>query len=197
MKSIPGYQALFEAAFPGEADPITFENLGKAIGAFERKLVTVAPFDKFMKGDVAALDDDQLRGLELFLEVGCTQCHTGPQVGGTQFQKLGSVKPWPDLVDSGREKHTGAPADRWFFKVPTLRNVTETGPYLHDGSVGTLPKMVQLMAEHQTSRGKLTEAETQSLVAFLGALKGELPREYIAKPELPENGPNTPGPDPS
>jgi cytochrome c peroxidase len=197
LRSIPGYEALFKAAFPDDAEPVTFENLGKAIGAFERKLVTLAPFDRFMKGEPAALDDDQLRGLDLFLEVGCTQCHTGPSIGGTQFQKLGSVKPWPDLVDSGREKHTGSPADRYFFKVPTLRNVTETGPWLHDGSITTIEKMVQLMAEHQTSRGKLTDEETRLLVAFLGSLKGEIPFEYIAEPKLPENGPTTPGPDPS
>ncbi len=198
MKSIPGYLPLFQAAFPDDSDPITFANIGKAIGAFERKLVTVAPFDRFMKGDTAALDDDQLRGLKLFLDAGCTQCHTGPSVGGTQFQKLGSVKPWPDpLTDTGREKHTGAAADRYFFKVPTLRNITETGPWLHDGSVTSLERMVQLMSEHQTSRGKLTAEETRLLVAFLGALRGDIPRDYIAEPQLPENGPTTPGPDPS
>ncbi|HWB79656.1 MAG TPA: cytochrome c peroxidase [Nannocystaceae bacterium] len=197
IKSIPGYAPLFQAAFPDASDPLTYENIGKAIGAFERKLVTPAAFDKFMKGDTSALDEDQMRGLKLFLDVGCTQCHTGPAIGGTQFQKLGSVKPWPNLVDTGREKHTGAAADRYFFKVPTLRNVAETGPWLHDGSIGTLEKMVELMSEHQTSRGKLSAEETRLLVAFLGALTGELPREYIAEPKLPENGPTTPAPDPS
>jgi cytochrome c peroxidase len=198
VKSIPGYAPLFRAAFPDASDPITFENLGKAIGAFERKLVTISPFDRFMNGDAAALDEDQLRGLKLFLDAGCTQCHTGPAIGGTQFQKLGTVKPWPDEIkDPGRQKHTGAPADRFFFKVPTLRNVVETGPWLHDGSIDSLERMVQLMSEYQTSRGKLSAEETRLLVAFLGALTGEIPREYVAEPKLPESGPTTPAPDPS
>jgi cytochrome c peroxidase len=185
LKSVPKYVEMFAAAFPEGGEPITMANLGRAIGAYERKLVTPAPFDRFMAGDMAALDEAQLLGLQYFLDVGCTQCHSGPAVGGMQFQKLGSIKPWPDLVDEGRAAHTKNAIDKFVFKVPSLRNVTETGPWLHDGSIEDLETMVGKMAEHQSARGKLTDAETKAIVAFLGSLKGELPKDLIKAPELP------------
>jgi len=192
LKSIPGYAEKFAAAFPEGGDAITYANMAKAIGAFERKLVTPAAFDKFLAGDVAALDQAQLKGLQLFVDVGCTQCHTGAAVGGTQFQKLGSVKPWPDLADEGRGAITKSPIDKFVFKVPSLRNIEKTGPYLHDGSIDSLPKMVDMMAEYQAARGKLTPDETTAIVAFLGALTGTPPKDLIAEPALPESGPTTP-----
>ncbi len=194
LKSIPGYAEPFTAAFPGGGDPITPANVSQAIAAFERKLVTPAPIDKFLAGDVTALDEEQLRGLTLFLDVGCTTCHTGPAIGGMQFQKLGSVKPWPDLTDEGRAAHTKSPLDRFVFKVPSLRNVAKTGPWLHDGSINDLSVMVQKMAEHQSARGKLTGVETAALVAFLGSLTGTLPVALISEPTLPPSGPQTPQP---
>lgn len=196
IRSIPGYAEKFTAAF-GEGDVITYDNVGKAIGAFERKLVTPGRFDQFLNGKITALAEPELRGLVLFLDVGCTTCHTGPAVGGAQFQKLGSVKPWPGLEDEGRKAITQAEADAFVFKVPSLRNVTETAPYLHDGSIASLAEIVVKMAEHQTARGKLSEQEVGDIVAFLGALKGDLPLELIAPPTLPESGPNTPPPDAS
>lgn len=192
LESIPGYAEKFAAAFPGEDKPVNFANLRKALGAFERKLVTPAAFDRFMTGDLAALDEAQLVGLQAFLDVGCTQCHSGPLLGGMQFQKLGSVKPWPDLKDEGRAAHTKSPLDRFMFKVPSLRNVAKTGPYLHDGSIGDLSTMVDRMAEFQAARGKLTPAETRAIVAFLDTLTGELPSKWIKAPALPESGPQTP-----
>jgi cytochrome c peroxidase len=101
------------------------------------------------------------------------------------------VKAWPDLKDAGRMEATKQESDKHFFKVPSLRNITETGPYLHDGSVKSLEDMVSKMAEHQLGK-VLTADETASIVTFLKALKGELPKEYIAQPKLPESGPNTP-----
>ncbi|RMG98813.1 MAG: cytochrome-c peroxidase [Deltaproteobacteria bacterium] len=196
LESIPGYVEKFKAAFPDDAKPVTYDNMAKAIGAFERKLVTPAPFDQFLAGNMGALNKKQLWGLQLFMDVGCTTCHTGPGLGGTMFQKLGSVKPWP-TKDEGRYKVTKQEADKFVFKVPILRNITKTGPYLHDGSIADLGEMVQKMAEHQTAKGRLSDAELDALLAFLDALTGEIPKELIAKPELPASGPNTPKPDPS
>jgi len=197
LESIPGYVEAFTAAFPDERDPITEKTVSHAIGAYERKLVTPGRFDRFMKGDLAALEQEELRGLQLFFDVGCTQCHTGAAVGGTQFQKLGTVKPWPNLTDEGRFRETKDPKDRFVFKVPSLRNVTKTGPYLHDGSIDSLEDMVQRMAEHQSTRGRLKPDEAAAIVAFLHTLEGELPAALIAAPTLPPSGPETPKPDAS
>lgn len=197
LQSIPGYVEAFATAFPGEPQPLTYDNMAKAIGAFERGLVTPSPFDEFLGGKLTALDSKQLAGLQLFLDVGCTQCHNGPGVGGAMFQKLGAVKPWEGLKDPGRFKVTQSKADEFVFKVPSLRNIAETGPYLHDGSIATLPEMVQKMAQHQLAKGELSEPDLAALVSFLGSLTGELPTEYIAKPTLPESGPTTPAPDPA
>lgn len=197
LKSMPAYVEMFKAAFPDDNDPINYDNMAKAIGAFERKLVTPSRFDEFLSGKMVALKQDELRGLELFLDVGCITCHGGSTLGGTQYQKLGSVKPWPDLEDKGRGAITGNAADDFVFKVPSLRNVTKTAPYLHDGSFDELDVMVAKMAEHQSARGALKPEEVDDIVAFLGALEGEIPSEYIKKPELPPSGPNTPEPDAS
>ena len=192
LKSIPGYVELFKKAFPDEKDPVTFENFGKAIGAFERKLLTPAPWDAYLKGDDDALTDKQKEGLNLFINKGCATCHQGAGVGGHMYQKLGLVKPWP-TKDKGRAEVKGFEALVGFFKVPSLRNITETAPYLHDGSVETLDEMVKKMAEHQQGQ-ILSEKETKSIIEFLKALKGEVDEEYIAEPKLPEDGPKTPKP---
>lgn len=198
LRSIPGYVEAFAAAFPGEPEPVTYENMAKAIGAFERGLVTPSPFDEFLGGKLTALSTEQLAGLQLFMNVGCTQCHDGPALGGGSFKKLGAVKPWEGLKDQGRFKVTNAKDDEFMFKVPSLRNIAETGPYLHDGSIATLPEMVSKMTAHQLAKGELSEAELSALVAFLGSLTGELPpKEYIGKPTLPESGPDTRAPDPA
>ncbi|MEZ4383577.1 MAG: cytochrome-c peroxidase [Nannocystaceae bacterium] len=196
IKSIPGYADLFKAAFPGDADPITYKNIGKAIGDFERGLMTPAPFDDFMKGDITALSPDAMRGLQLFMDAQCTQCHTGPNLGGTMYQKMGSVKEY-DTKDLGRYEITKNEDDKKVFKVPGLRNVAKTAPYLHDGSAATLDAVLNVMAEYQTAKGKLSDDERRYLVAFLETLTGTVDEEYIKKPELPENGPKTPAPDPS
>jgi cytochrome c peroxidase len=197
LRSIPGYEEKFAAAFPGEDPPITYDNVGRAVGAYERTLLTPARFDAFIAGDLDALKGQELRGLQLFLDVGCTQCHSGALLGGTQFQKLGTIKPWPDLHDVGRSKITASDADKFVFKVPSLRNVTQTAPYFHNGSEADLGNAVRMMAEHQTARGKLQDDEVLAIVAFLGSLEGEIPKDKIGAPALPENGPDTPGPDPS
>ncbi len=198
LRSIPGYAEPFQKAFPGEEQPITMENVGNAIGAFERKLMTPSKFDAFLAGDVNALTAEQARGLKAFVgDGGCITCHSGTLLGGTMFQKLGLMKPWPGVTDEGRSVVTGNAAEKFFFKVPQLRNVTKTAPYLHDGSVDDLAKVVDMMAEYQLGR-KLKKEQVADIVAFLDSLTGELPpTDFIAKPQLPESGPDTPKPDPN
>lgn len=191
LKSIPGYVESFKTTFPDQEDPLTFVNVGNAIGAFERKLMTPSRFDDFLKGDDAALSDAEKHGLNLFITTGCTICHNGMGIGGHLYQKLGLVKEWP-TEDLGRFEATGVETDKYFFKVPSLRNITETAPYLHDGSVETLPVIVSKMAEHQLGR-VLADEDVDAIVAFLGALKGRIDEDFIRKPELPADGPDTPG----
>lgn len=194
IESIPGYVEQFEKVFPEEG--VTYDNIAKAIGAFERKLVTPSPFDAFLQGEATALSEDALRGLDLFYQAGCTTCHTGVGIGGGMYQKLGIQKPY-DTKDEGRFEVTNNEADKFIFKVPSLRNITKTAPYLHDGSITTLEDMVALMAEYQTAKGNLSADEMKWMLAFLDSLTGELPTDYIKEPELPESGPKTPAPSPS
>ena len=191
LKSIPGYETHFKAAFPGEADPITYDNVAKAIGAFERKLSTPGRFDDYLEGKEDALTADEKRGLGKFLATGCTACHNGPAFGGMLYQKLGLVKPWPFLNDVGRSKITGNEAEKGFFKVPSLRNIAETGPYFHDGSINSLELAVALMAEHQLGRTLPTE-DVADIATFLRSLTGRIDESYVAAPALPESGPETP-----
>jgi cytochrome c peroxidase len=195
LKSIPGYAPAFAAAFPDEVDPITYDNMARAIGAFERQLMTPGPLDLFIAGDVEALDEDERQGLATFVSVGCVSCHMGPAVGGTLYRKLGFVFPY-ETEDPGREKITGEEADRHVFKVPSLRNVARTAPYFHDGSIATLEEAVRLMGYHQLGQ-TLEPAQIEDIVVFLNSLTGEIDEVYIAEPELPESGPDTPAPDPS
>jgi cytochrome c peroxidase len=196
LKSIPGYEGPFQASFPGQADPITYDNMAIAIGAFERTLVSPGKWDRYLAGDASALTEAEVAGGKLFAQTGCVTCHMGVAVGGSSYQKLGNVLPYP-TADEGRKVVTGLDADLHVFKVPSLRNVAKTAPYFHDGSVATLPEAVRLMAKHQLGK-ELTPEDTASIVTFLDALTGELPsRDVIAKPEIPPSGPNTPKADPT
>ncbi len=162
--------------------------------AAERKLVTPGRWDEFLKGDAAALTEAELAGLQAFLDANCQTCHMGPYVGGTIFQKLGVVKPWPHQKDLGRFEVTKNEADKMMFKVPSLRNVAKTAPYFHDGSVATLEEAVAKMAEYETGE-ELTPEQIASIVTFLNALTGQVPAGYVAKPELPPSTAKTPKPD--
>ncbi len=179
LRAIPEYRAAFRAAFPGQASPVTYDNVGLAIGAFERRLVTPAPWDRYLQGDTAALTPAEREGFNVFFSTGCQACHTGALMGGTMYQKIGMVRPWPDKSDIGRAAVTHQAQDSLVFKVPSLRNVEHTGPYFHNGSVGTLQQAVMLMAQHQLGRD-LTEQQASQIVAFLHALTGEAPAAYIA-----------------
>jgi cytochrome c peroxidase len=195
LDSIPGYAPLFAAAFPGDEKPISFDNFGKAVGAFERRLVTPAPIDAFIAGDLDALDDAQVAGLQTFLDTGCTTCHQGVAIGGAMYQKLGLVRPF-ETADEGRAAITKNPADKGFFKVPSLRNVAKTGPYFHDGGLATLDDAIRTMAAVQLGRD-LDDAQIASIRTFLESLTGTIDAAYVAAPDLPESGPRTPKPDPS
>ncbi|PRP95416.1 Cytochrome c551 peroxidase precursor [Enhygromyxa salina] len=187
LANIPGYVEAFATAFPEAEEPVSFDNMANAIGAFERKLTTPAPIDAWLGGDDAALSAEALAGLKLFLDSDCQSCHNGFNFGGVSYQKLGTEKPWPRLADNGRFEVTKDERDRFVFKVPTLRNVAKTAPYLHDGTIATLPDMVAKMVEHQTKRaGPYTPEEMANMLAFLDALTGEIPSDYIAMPELPK-----------
>jgi len=194
LKSIPEYVSAFRKAFPGQSDPVTFDNMATAIGAFERGLVTPSRWDKFLQGDKNALSQVEKAGLNKYVEVGCHTCHMGAYLGGSQYQKLGVMKPWPDSHDPGRYKVTQSEADKMVFKVPSLRNIGETAPYYHDGSVPTLEKAIELMAVHQLGRTPDEEA-IRSITTFLKALTGDIPRDYIKPPVLPKSTPSTPKPE--
>ena len=195
LTSIPGYLPLFQAAFPGQADPITFDNVGLAIGAFERTLLTPAPFDRYLQGDLAALTPEQQTGLQTFMDTGCTTCHNGNTVGGQMYQKLGLVKAY-QTQDMGRYDLTGKDADKMFFKVPMLRNVSKTAPYFHDGSIATLDEAIKTMAEYQLGR-TLDDTQASQIANFLDSLTGDLPTDRIGVPAMPVSGPDTPKPDPT
>ncbi len=184
LQAIPAYRAAFRAAFPDQAQPITYDNLGRAIGTFERGLVTPARWDQYLQGDRAVLSPAELRGARAFVDVGCVGCHNGALVGGAMFQRLGARTPYPTLADSGRYKVSGSAADLFVFKVPALRNVEMTGPYFHDGSVGSLEEAVRLMGRYQLGV-ELSAQQISDIRAWLGSLTGRLPGEYIADPPLP------------
>lgn len=184
LKSIPGYMPHFQAAFPGDSDPITYDHVGQAIGAFERRLMTPGRFDEFLAGDQTALTEREKEGLALFIQTGCTACHYGPALGGNSYATLGAQEPYT-TNDLGRYAVTGKETDKYVFKVPSLRNVAVTGPYLHDGSIPTLESMVQLMVRHQLGK-QLSSDDVDTMVIFLRSLTGELPAEYTAAPVLPD-----------
>jgi len=191
LKSMPQYVQAFKAAFPTDKDPVTFDNMARAIGAFERKLITPSRWDKLLEGDQAALAPAEKQGFNTFITAGCQTCHSGALLGASLYQKLGVIKPYPDESDLGRFQLTKSEGDKMVFKVPSLRNIEKTGPYFHNGKVGTLEEAVTRMAEYQVGK-KLSDAETQSIVTWLKSLTGEIPAEYVKPPKLPESTAKTP-----
>lgn len=197
LESMPEYVAAFEKAFPGQKPAITLTNVGIAIGAFERKLVTPSRWDAFLNGDQSALSEAEKEGFVAFASNGCVTCHAGPAVGGQMLQKVGLVKPWPNDKDPGRFEVTANEADRMIFKAPSLRNIAKTGPYFHDGATATLDEAILLMGRHQLGR-EIPEADRKKIETFLSALTGELPpADFIKAPALPPSTAKTPKADPS
>lgn len=193
LETIPGYRESFWRVF--REDRITLDQVTKAIAAFENTLVTPnSRFDRWLAGDNRALGEQELRGYKLFKSSGCVACHNGPAAGGTSFQKLGLVEPYKgDTSIPGRAAVTGKDADRFKFKVPTLRNVELTYPYFHDGSAKTLAEAVEVMGKIQLGR-TFSKDENDDIVAFLRTLTGDAPNFRL--PQLPPSGPNTPEPTP-
>ena len=189
LERITDYAPLFAAAFPGDPHPMTVKNIGKAIGSYERTLVTPSPFDHYLAGNMNALSATARAGLEKFIDTGCTACHNGAGVGGGMYQKFGVVEDYwvatgSQTIDNGRAEVTKSPPDLYVFKVPSLRNVAMTAPYFHDGSVATLPEAVSVMARVQLG-AKLSDVDTRNIIAFLESLTGELPADFATVPILP------------
>jgi cytochrome c peroxidase len=177
MKKISSdeYISMFKKAFPNEKKPHVYKNVGVAIGAFEKTLLTPSKFDDFMNGNDKALTKAEQAGLKKFIEVGCTSCHSGAGVGGGMYMQLGLAKPYK-TKDLGRFNITKLEEDKFVFKVPTLRNIAKTYPYLHDGSVKTLPEMIKVMAEFQLGVD-LKKEEIKSIETFLNTLTAkQLPK---------------------
>lgn len=194
LKSIPEYRAAFKKAFPEEKDPMNYENMARAIGAFERKLVTPSRWDKFLRGDQNALTNEEKAGFNVFMETGCQACHAGTYLGGNLYQRLGAARPWPDTSDIGREKVTKSEADKMVFKVPGLRNIEKTKPYYHNGKVETLEEAVSRMGEYQLGKN-LSDGQVRSIATWLKTLTGDIPADYIKPPALPKSTNKTPKPD--
>ena len=189
LKGMKEYVALFKAAFPVDKEPVTVANFAKAVGAYERTLMTPAAFDDFMQGNAGALSEQQKRGLRTFMDTGCLTCHFSPYLGGKLYQKFGVFEPYQKYtksaqVDEGRYAVTKSEADRFLFKVPVLRNVAMTPPYFHDGSVDRLADAVTIMAKIQLARD-LSPGQAEDIVAFLHSLTGKLPESLVRAPVLP------------
>lgn len=180
LKKSANYISLFAQAFPNDKD-ISYKNLSKAIGAFERTLITPSKFDVYLQGNENQLNDLEKEGLKLFMDKGCITCHTGKTIGGNQIKKFGLFGNYWDhtgskVIDDGLFNETGSESDKYSFKVPSLRNIEKTGPYFHDGSVTDLKEAVIIMAKVQTNKD-LTNDEANAIVTFLNALTGEIPEE--------------------
>jgi cytochrome c peroxidase len=179
-----GYEPRFRAAFPEAREPLDETNFAAAISAFERTLTTPGRFDRFLEGDDDALSEQERRGLDTFLTLGCATCHNGPAVGGARFARFGVVEPYWAATDAhehdqGRFDVTHVESDRDVFKVPTLRNVAETAPYFHDGSVATLHEAIDVMARVQLGV-RLSSGQRDDLESFLRSLTGPLPVNFSA-----------------
>jgi cytochrome c peroxidase len=184
LSVVPQYVKLFGTAFPNDEHPITLKNVGEAIGAFERGLVTTSRWDKFVAGEQAALSQNEKRGLSVFMRRGCISCHMGPEVGGASFQKVGVMYPWPNQTDQGRAELTHFPPDRMVFKVPSLKNIAETAPYFHDGSTTSLETAIQLMGHYELGV-ELSADEVGAIAAWMRSMTGEPDPAYVAAPQLP------------
>jgi cytochrome c peroxidase len=195
IKQIPGYRPYFDTVF-GANDSITIDNIAKAIAAYERTLITPnSPYDRYVLGDSSALSEQQVRGMETFASSGCIACHSGPNFNGPELPVgQGFYQKFPTYTDNqyvtiyrlmddvGRMAATKDPADKNLWRVPTLRNLVYTAPYMHNGTVKTLHDAVHVMAKSQLNKD-LSEAEAADIVAFLETLTGEFPEQTM--PRLP------------
>ena len=193
ISSIPAYRARFAQVYGDEK--VNVDRLTDAIAAFEKTLVTPnSPFDQYLLGKQDAISVDAKAGYQLFKDKGCVSCHNGPAVGGTMYMKMGLIKPFhTNNPAEGRKGVTGKEADKFVFKVPTLRNIELTYPYFHDGSVWELEDAINTMADIQLGQ-KMSDKEIKEMLAFLVSLTGDQPQ--IVLPILPPSNKNTPRPEP-
>jgi cytochrome c peroxidase len=197
LKSIPEYVDRFRVVFPNEEDPVTFENMARAIEAFEASLLTPdSPFDRYLQGDHTALTALEQQGLELFTNKGCAGCHGGVNVGGTGYFRFGLVRaPGADVLppgDKGRFAVTQSASDEYLFRSPSLRNVALTPPYFHSGAIWDLKEAVLLMGSAQLG-AQLMDEEAEAIVRFLRSLTGKQPQ--VEYPTLPPHTDGTPLPE--
>jgi len=193
LASIPQYAAEFKKVF--NEDKIDIEQVTTAIAEFEKTLVTPnSRFDKWLSGDKTAINADEKAGYDLFKNSGCVACHNGSAVGGNSFQKMGVIEAYKtDNPAEGLAGVSGKEADKFKFKVPTLRNIEMTYPYFHDGAVNTLPEAVDIMGRIQLGK-KFTADENAKIVAFLKTLTGDQPQFNL--PILPPSADSTKRPTP-
>ncbi|WP_372965965.1 cytochrome-c peroxidase [Marinobacter sp.] len=196
LKSMPEYIELFEESFPGQDDPVTFDNMAVAIEAYEATLITPdAPFDRYLRGDASALNETEKEGLALFMDRGCTACHSGVNVGGQSYFPFGLVtRPGGDILpegDKGRFAVTETASDEYVFRASPLRNIELTAPYFHSGAIWSLEEAVSVMGTSQLGT-ELNDDEVKSIVAFLKTLTGEMPE--VRYPQLPPSTSKTPRP---
>jgi cytochrome c peroxidase len=197
LNSMEEYVQAFEAAFPGEDDPVTFENFARAIEAFEATLITPnAPFDQFLNG-ADALNEQEIRGLNAFIDQGCAGCHAGVNMGGEAYYPFGLVlRPGGDVLpegDRGRFQVTETASDDYVFRASPLRNIELTAPYFHSGVVWSLEEAVAVMGVSQLG-AYLNDEEVEDIAAFLRTLTGEIPE--VVHPTLPVSTDATPRPEP-
>ncbi len=195
IEKIPGYKSYFDKAF-GPGDNINIDNIAKAIAAYERTLITPnSPYDRYVRGEKQAMTAQQVRGMQTFADTGCTACHSGANFDGPTLKTgQGFYQKFPlftdnDYVtkyglmnDTGRMSSTGKPEDKNLWRVPTLRNLAYTAPYMHTGSVKSLSEAVRVMAKAQLGK-ELVAAQVEDILAFLDALNGEFPEQTM--PRLP------------
>jgi cytochrome c peroxidase len=206
LASMPGYVAAFAAAYPDAAEPLTYERMADAIGAFERTLVTPDRFDRYLEGDAGAISELEREGLQTFVNYGCAGCHGGAALGGTVFARFGVVEAYweatrefvtidsPTMpMDVGKFAVTQQAADLYVFKAPSLRNITRTYPYFHDGSLWDLRTATQIMARVQLGR-EMSDPELDALMAWYATLEGAIPEEALQLPVLPASSMATPRP---
>ena len=197
LRSIPAYVQKFKEAFPSDADAVTFENMARAIEAFEATLLTPrSRFDQYLQGKTDAINAAERTGLDLFIAKGCVSCHGGVNLGGTGYFPFGVVeKPGADILpptDKGRFAVTRTASDEYVFKSPSLRNIELTPPYFHSGKVWDLSQAVAIMGSAQLG-ATLTKEDTASIVLFLKTVTGDQPKVEV--PVLPPHTPETPLPD--
>lgn len=196
LNSMPEYVKLFKAAFPADKDPVSFDNMARAIEVFEATLITPdARFDRYLKGNRKTLTAEEATGLKLFMDKGCVACHGGRNLGGSGYYPFGVVaKPAENIMpraDKGRFSVTKTSSDEYVFRAPSLRNVAITAPYFHSGAVWSLKEAVDVMGSAQFGI-QINEKETDAITAFLGSLTGRQPR--IVYPILPPSTDATPHP---